>query len=323
MPTAGRNVAHNGPEIDRLIGEASAQQHGLITLTQLRALGATRRMVRVRVDRGSLHAVHRGVFSVGHPPITNEARLLAAVLACGPGALLSHRSAASLYRIRNTASPGVDVTAPTRRGLTIGAIALHRATTIQPEDRDTVKGIPVTSLPRTVIDLATCVSGSSLEYAIHRAESQRKLTPADLEAALARHPGVAGTSAVRRILDAPWHDLAARTRSRWERRLLDICRAHGLPPPEVNKWIPLDIPAGGLEVDFSWPEDLLIVEVDEQASHHTIRARMNDARRDAALGAAGWQVIRIAEEEFADPARIANRLLAILYPRPSPWRRRS
>src|SRR3954451_9168545 len=175
MPGAGRFEVVKQRELDRLIAAAADTQHGLITLAQLRSLGATPMMVRVRVNRGTLHPVHRGVYSVGHRPITPEARWLAAVLACGPGALLSHRSAAALHGIRNTAAAKIDVTAPTRRGLTLDAITLHRATTVQPEDRDIVRGVPVTSLPRTIIDLAACVSPSALEYAIHRAESQRKL----------------------------------------------------------------------------------------------------------------------------------------------------
>ena len=324
MPDAGRNEALKGREIDQCIAAVAETQHGLITRAQLGALGATPKIIRVRLNRGTLHLVYPAVYAVGHRPNTEEGRWLAAVLACGPGALLSHRSGAALWRVRNTASARIDVTTHTRRGFSLDAITVHRATTLRPEDRDTVRGIPVTSLSRTIIDLATCVSQSSLEYAIHRAEAQRKLTPADLRYALERHTRVKGTTAVRKIIGAAGHDLDAKTRSRWEVRFLEICRAHDIPDPKVNRWVPLDIPAGGLEVDFCWPAERVVVEVDEHASHRTIRARRRDPERDAALNAADWQVIRVGEERFTDPAVVARAVLdALGYPRPSPWRRRS
>jgi large subunit ribosomal protein L11 len=260
-------------------------------------------MVESRVRRGFLIRLYRGVFAVGHAPITDEARWLAAVLACGPDAVLSHRQAGALWRVRSTLSPRIDVTARTRRGFTVDAITVHRATTLTPEDRDAYRGVPVTSLPRTIIDLATRISPSSLEYAIHRAEAQRKLTPADLHEALARNPGVPGTVAVRRIIGAPGHDLDAKTRSRWEVCFLKICRTHDIPDPKVDRWVPLDIPAGGLEVDFCWPAERLVVEVDERASHHTIRAQRRDPERDTALSAAGWQVIRGGRGAVCRPGR--------------------
>jgi predicted transcriptional regulator of viral defense system len=300
----------------------AAAQHGLITIAQLRDLGATRKMIRIRLRRGSLHEVYPSVYAVGHRPITQDARWLGAVLACGEGALLSHRSAAALWRIRNTAAPRIDVTAPTRRGYTRRAISLHRATTLQLEDRDEIRAIPVTSLPRTIVDLPTCISRSAVEYAIHNAERQRKLKPADLHEILERLSGVNGTAVVRRIVGRPGHDLDAQTRSRWELRFLEICRATDIPMPRVNEWIPLDVPAGGLEVDFSWPDLRLVVEVDEEAGHTTIRARKNDPRRDAALRAGGWRVLRVAESDFGDVRAIAARVRSSILARRR-WQRRS
>ena len=203
MAGAGRFTPQNGGKLDRIVGDVAAAQHGLTTLAQLRGIGVTPRMVESRVRRGFLIRLYRGVFAVGHAPITDEARWLAAVLACGPDAVLSHGQAGALWRVRSTLSPRIDVTARTRRGFTVDAITVHRATTLTPEDRDAYRGVPVTSLPRTIIDLATSIPPSSLEYAIHRAEAQRKLTPADLHEALARNPGVPGTVAVRRIIGAP------------------------------------------------------------------------------------------------------------------------
>ena len=298
------------------VSELAESQHGLVTLAQLIEQGTTPRMVEVRRRTGFLHPVHRGVYAVGHRPITDEARWHAAVLACGDGALLSHRSAAAMWRVRESSTPFVDVTAPTRRGYGKPGITVHRATTLAPIDHDVCHGVPVTSVARTMIDLATVVSESSLEYAIHRAEARRMLTPADLHEILARLPRKKGTAPVRAIVGAPHHDLDARTRGPWERRFLAVCRAHEIPEPRVNEWIALDIPAGGLEVDFSWPLRALVVEVDEEASHRTLRARRNDPERDRALRAAGWRVVRIAQDEFSRTALIAQKVRGALADEP-------
>lgn len=153
------------------------------------------------------------------------------------------------------------------------------------------QGIPVTSLARTYIDLAT-VSGRARSYAIHRGELRGLVMPEQIRRALACHRVKPGTAAVAAIVGAPDHDRAARTRGPEERRLLAICRGAGLPRPLVNQWIALPIASGGLEVDFCLPAARLIVEVHERSSHRTSRAFRNDRARDRALLAAGWRVLR-------------------------------
>ncbi len=226
--------------------------------------------------------------------------------------MLSHRSAAALWGIRPATAAAVDVTALRRRGYTSKLITVHRSTTLEEIDIDTVAGIPVTGPARTIVDLAALVSPGSLEYAIHRAEAQRKVTSRELEEILLRMFGKRGTAAVRALVAAPHHELDARTRSPWERRFLAICRAYGIPEPRVNRWIALENAAGGAEVDFSWPDRRLVVEVDENASHRTIRARRNDCERDLALRRAGWRVLRVGEDEFPRPATIAASVHAAL-----------
>jgi hypothetical protein len=321
MRDIGRVSYRSGSELDRsthavdlAVSGLASEQQGLVTLEQAVERGMTSRMVHVRVRSGFLHPIFRGVFAVGHRPTSDEAWWLAAVLACGDGALLSHRSAAALWEIRGSAAASIDVTAHTRRGYAQRGIAVHRATTIAPIDYDLRRGVPVTSLPRTIVDLATVVSFGALEYAIHRAEAQRKLKPAHLHEILARLPGKKGTAAVRAIIGRPHHDLDALTRSLWERRFLAICRAHKVPEPRVNDWIALEIASGGLEVDFSWPRHRLVVEVDEDASHHTLRAKRNDPERDRALRTAGWRVARVAEKEFAQPSLVAEKVWRALQP---------
>ena len=134
------------------------------------------------------------------------------------------------------------------------------------------------------------------------------ITPAKIERALLRLDGRRGTDAVAAIVRAPHHALEARCRTNHERRFLAICRAYGIPEPKVNEWIVLDTPAGGLEVDFHWPEVRLVVEVDEDASHHTLRAHRNDPERDRAVAAANWRTLRIPELVLAHPAEAAKRV---------------
>ena len=290
------------------------RQHTIVTLAQLLAAGFTRRVVYLRVRTGWLHEVHRGVFAVGCPPTTREAHWMAAVLACGPGALLSHTAAAALHGIRPSAATLIDITSPNQRGRRRDGLRVHRATLIEPDDFDEINNIPVTALPRTIIDLGTAVSHEALEYAIHRAEGRRILDLAALRDRLARMPANhRGAARVRRIVGAPLHDLDARTRGRAERRFLRICWRYDIPEPEVNLWIPLPIAAGGLEVDFCWPDRRLVVEVDEDRTHGTRRARRNDPARDRALVAAGWRPIRFPEDELERrPAEVAADVTAAL-----------
>lgn len=269
-------------------------------------------MVHSRTRAGTLHRIHRGVYAVGHPPTTREAHWLAAVLACGPGSLLAYASAGALWGVRASAAALIDVVSPTRAGRTRDGIRVHRGAKLTDADRALRNGIPVTALPRTIIDLATVLNHDALEYAIHRAESKRLVTVGELHQALHRLRGHPGTGPVRGIVGDPWHALEARTRGRKERRFLAICREHGVEPPRVNEWIALPIASGGFEVDFHWPERGLVVEVDERASHDTVRAFRNDRARDRLLGDAGWRVIRFAEEELSDAAAVADAVLRAL-----------
>ncbi len=315
--------------VDREIARVAATQHGLVTAPQLRALGLTRRMVAVRLSRGSLSPIYRGVYCVGHEHSTRKARWLAAVLACGEGGVLSHRAAAAFWDIRQSSATRLDVIAPGRRGRGHPGIAVHRATGLVDADWETVDAIPVTTVARTLVDLATVVHRSALEYAIHRAESRRMVTPEKLRAVLARLPGRQGTAIVRAILDAPQHELDSKTRGPAERRFLAICHGAALPPPRVNEWIALPIASGGLEVDFHWPHTRLVVEIDERRTHQTTRALLNDPTRDRALIAAGWGVLRFAEAGLDRPEVVAATVRARLddgppapWVRPPPSRRR-
>ena len=285
------------------IGAVAARQHGVISLAQLLELGLTRRAVEVRLGLGRLVQLHRSVYAVGHVAMTPRARELAAVLACGPHALLSHRSAASSWQLLRSTGGRIEVTAPRGRKLHPG-ITVHRSRLIHPDDRAEVEGIPTTSVARTLVDLADVLSEARLTHAVNDAEVQRLFDLAALDATLERLRGRRGRHRLRRVLAAYSQDPAF-TRSRAERRFLDLCLEHGLPRPSTCIYI------AGHEVDAYWPDARLAVEFDGEAFHRTRRAFHEDRRRDRRLAALGIQVNRVTWPDLSDGAGLAAQLEAI------------
>jgi Protein of unknown function (DUF559) len=243
------------------------------------------------------------VYAVGHVAVTARGRQLAAVLACGPGALLSHRSAAELWGV-GPSSPRPEVTAPRYRRQRAG-IAVHRSRSIGPADVAVEDAIPVTSVARTLVDLAEVLSERRLADAVHEAEVRRLFDGATVEAILERLPGRPGHARLRRVLGA-YGAGPAPTRSEAERRFLDLCARAGLPAPQAN------VPIGGLEVDFLWRAIGVAVEVDGVAAHHTRRAFHADRRRDRLLAARGIQVVRVTWSDLVDEAALGRELAAVL-----------
>jgi very-short-patch-repair endonuclease/predicted transcriptional regulator of viral defense system len=293
------------PRREREIATIAARQHGVISTHQLLSLGLTRSAVNQRAAAGRLHRVHPGVFAVGHPIVSREGAYMAAVLACGPGALLSHRSAAALWDLRRSERPRVDVTAPGRRRRAIRRIEAHRSRTLGPRDATCVKNIPCTSVARTLVDLAEVVDGRALERACEQAEILNLFNADALEDALVRARGRHGAPRLRAVLGAAV-PAETPTRSELEERFLAVCRAARLPRPEVNAWIPL-ASGEGVEADFLWREQALIVETDGHATHGTRRAFERDRRRDQRLALAGYRVIRFTWRQVASgPGEVAQ-----------------
>jgi very-short-patch-repair endonuclease len=266
---------------DELIGDLAGRQHGVVSLAQLRALGLTRHRVEARIAARRLRRLHRGVYAVGHDALTWSAHLIAAVFACGAGALASHRAAGAVHgllraeRIEVTARPGCKP----KVGITI-----HHSRRIQGEDRAVIDAIPVTSVARTLVDLADVLSEERLAKAIHRAETLRVFDLDALERAVV--PGRRGRHRLLRVL-AEYHPEPHLLRSEAERRLKELCSSHSLPQPQFN------VNLHGYEVDAYWPEAALILEFDGAATHRTTRAFHEDRRRDRALAAQGVQSIRV------------------------------
>jgi hypothetical protein len=303
-PRLNTQGGNQGPHSwDVAIGAVAGRQHGVVSLAQLLELGLTRRAVEVRLRRGRLLQLHRRVYAVGHMALTSRSRELAAVLACGPDALLSHRSAADSWLLLRSTSTRIEVTG--RRGRKPHAgMTLHRSRLVHADDRAIVDRIPTTSVARTLVHLADVLSEDRLADAVNEAEVLRLFDLAALEATLSRLPGRRGRHRLRRVVAAHGPDPAF-TRSRAERRFLDLCKQHGLPTPSTCLFL------AGHEIDAYWDDARVAIELDGEAFHRTSRAFHEDRRRDRHLAARGIQVNRVTWPDLQDGTRLAAELRAI------------
>jgi very-short-patch-repair endonuclease len=276
--------------------DLAESQMGLVAAWQLAELGWTRSAVRWAVQQRRLQTFCPGVFAVGSRPASREARWLGAVLAIGPDAVLSHHPAGVLWGVTPAAGrPHVTTTRGTKHR---PGVVVHESR-VSGADRTVRDGVPVTALPRTLLDLAEVLDPERLVQAI---EGVRHLDVRAMRRCLARHPGRHGARPLRRVLDA--YD--PETRSILERAFLRLCRDHGVPRPLVNRVLV------GAERDFAWPDVRLVVEVDGAAFHAPRAKRNDDSRRDVDLGIAGWRVHRLTTERvMLDPAGTAAAVLAL------------
>lgn len=277
---------------------------------QLEALGFGGSAVRKRTEAGRLHRVHAGVYAVGHSLLTREGMFMAAVLACGEGAVLSHRSAADLWKLREDRRTRVDVTAPGRRGRSPKGIDAHRHGSLAGIDWTWVDGVPCTTVARTLLDLAAVLPLWELRKAVAEAEVRRLLDKAALRKLIKRSRGRRGVARLRMVLDE-LDPQTKRTRSEMERMFLGMCARGGLPRPEVNVW--LDVGGRRLQPDFLWRDVHLIIEADGRRFHDTDSAFLNDRRREQRLQVAGWRVSRCTWWEIErEPRRLAETIRALL-----------
>jgi len=275
-----------------------------------------RKTAHKRVELGVLHQVHTGVYSVGHSPLSRDSRFMAAVLACGPSAVLSHRSAAVLLRLREDSRARIDVTAPNRRGRIPRGIEAHRDGSLTPADRTSLHGIPCTNVPRTLLDLAAVIPAWELRKAISEAEVLRILDHEAVRSLIKRSRGRRGVARLRMLMD-DIHPATKRTRSEMERRFLRMCVRAELPPPEVN--VTIDVDGAPLMPDFLWREGGLIVEADSRRFHDTDSAFQRDRRREQHLQLAGWRVSRCTWEQIdREPRNLAETIRGLLAQPTSP-----
>lgn len=254
------------------------------------------------IRRAELRPLFRGAYLVG-PVLTTLARETAAVLVCGPSAVLSHRFATWLYGLlsRPAADAPIDVTVLSSHPRRHPGIRVRRTRSLMPHEIRRRSNIPVTAPPRTLIDLASCTGPSELEMAVAEAFARGLTNRAQLLRALERAGRRRGSTALRRLLDAPHGP--ARTRSKPERKLLALIRAHGLPEPETN------VRVGRWEVDFLWRDARLVVEVDAYSTHSSPRAFERDRRKTAELEEMGLSVHRVTPTQLdIDPTATLARV---------------
>ena len=288
--------------VDQRIAALATRQHGVVATRQLAALGLPQRAVSHRAAAGRLHRVHRGVYAVGHPVLTVNGRRMAAVLAGGPGAVLSHASAAALWGIRPTSATRIDVTVRSAGGRAKRpGLRIHRTPTLRADEITEEQAIRVTTPARTLLDLAATLPRRALERALDEAEIHELYDLASLDAMARTHAGERGARHLRRALDEDGDPTL--TDSELEELMLALCEEHGLERPEPQAWV------AGLRVDFLFAASRLVVETDGYRYHRTRRAFERDRERDAILARAGYRTLRFTHRQLTrEPAMVAATL---------------
>lgn len=255
--------------------------------------------------------MHAGVYAVGHTVLSQHGRWMGAVLFCGSGAVLSHWSAAALWGLRSVRGTAADVIVPTKSKSVAG---VRRHCSVLPGDEVTEhEGIPVTTVPRTIFDMAASSPPEAVESMLREAEFRRLYDRLSLHDLLERYPRRRGSRAVRAAL-ARVAERPGRIRSRFEERFLPFLDRHRLPRPQFNTW--LEIAGERCQVDCLWPEVRQIVELDGWEGHGTRSAFRDDRARDRRLRVAGYGVTRIAWGQLDDePEAVAADLRALIYKR--------
>jgi very-short-patch-repair endonuclease len=304
-PPCGRRGRSGGARREQALAQLATRQHGVVGRRQLLALGFREEAIKLRLAAGRLSTLHQEVYAVGHRRVGQRGRWWAGVLAYGDGALLSHRSAAEIWGFGRQRR-AVEVTAPSgRQGLDRRTgIWIHRCR-LDPEDRAVRDGIPVTTVARTLFDLAEVDDESRLRHAWEEADRLHLLQLRVVEEVSERGYGRRALKPIRRLLTearAP-----SRTRSPLEERFQDFIAAHRLPPPATNVTV-LDH-----EVDALWPQARLVVELDSWEYHRHRAAFERDRARDPKLLLAGYRTIRITHRRLDNEASaLAAQIRALL-----------
>jgi very-short-patch-repair endonuclease len=285
------------------VAARAAEAWGVLSSAELRACGLNDTAVLIRVRNGRLHRLHRGIYAVGHVSLSLEGQFLAAVKACGPGAVLSHYSAAALFVDWDDRFPEVTVVGTSTR--THRGVRVHRTSQLERRDTFLRQGIPVTSPAWTLMDIASRLDYRRLRRAARQAQSLGRVSIPQLVEILGRSGGRRGSSKLARVVATG----PAPTRSELEDAVLDLILRGGLAHPRVNEALRLS----GRRVvpDFRWPEQHLVVEADGAAWHDNQLAREDDAERQALLEAHGERVLRVTwDQAIARPGQTLSRIRA-------------
>jgi very-short-patch-repair endonuclease len=279
------------------------RQHNLVTYGQLIGLGLHRRSIQHRLRIGRLHRIRHRVYAVGSRRIGLLGEWMAAVLACGPDAVLSHQSAAALWGIKPALRGVIHISVPPGRRPRTPGIIVHRRARLEALDIAEHAGIPVTSIVLTLIDMATTNGRPELEAAISEADKRDLIDPEELRAGLPRYTGRQGVARLAETLD---HRTFTLTDSQLERRFIPIATRAGLPRPLTQEWV------NGYRVDFYWPDLKLVVETDGLRYHRTPTQQARDRRRDQAHAASGLTQLRFTHAQVRfEPNYVEETLRAV------------
>lgn len=283
--------AERATNATQAVGAIAGRQHGVIAHGQLRAAGLSRSAVERWAAQGRLVRLYSGVFAVGHAALTSHGRRMACVLAAGPGACLTDRSAAGLHGLLVDRRAVVDVATPRGGARNRASFVAHRRN-LRSGEVTTVDGIPVTTVERTLLDVAATGRPSDLTKALERAEELRVLDLRKLRDQIKRSRGQRGVARLRVAVDALEPSDPRLIRSWLEQGVLRLIRQHGLPEPQVNLWL------FEWEVDLHWPDLRVAIELDGWQSHRTKAARDRDLDRDLGLELRGYETHRISWDQY-------------------------
>lgn len=303
MRPSGRTHGSDGQ-----IAAVAETQHGVVAHAQLMGIGLSPEAIKRRVAAGRLHRLHRGVYAVGHKVLSIRGHWMAAVLFCGPNAVLSHWSAAALWGFRGHGSGLIHITSPSK-AKSRGTIRRHRAL-LRPDEVTKHDGIPVTTVPRTNLDLAAASDAHVVESCLRQCEYLRLYDSLSLWDLLERYPGHRGNRAARTALGR-LGEMPGETEEGLEERFLAFLDEYELPRPELNAW--LEARGHRYKVDCLWRPQRLIAELDSWQAHGTRSAFRTDKSRDRRLLLAGYVTTRIADSHLThEPDALADDLRRLL-----------
>jgi hypothetical protein len=290
-----------------LVPGLALRQHGVVTRAQLRALGLTDAQIDGAMARGLLVGVHRGVFAVGHARLSADGRTSAAILACGSGAAAAYRTGAALWALRPSSTPRTEVVIPRRSSVAHAGVVVHQHPTLGPAEVTVHDGIPVTTVARTLLDLAAVVDHQQLRRAVKQAVVLGLFDLVEVQRVLARHPRHRGAKALTELLRR-WTDPPV-TRSELEVAFVRLCGRYGLPAPVMNGTLL------GLELDAQFPDHGVVVELDGARFHEDPLHREDDYAKRASVEAAGLRFVaftyrQVTDDDGAFAASILRRMLA-------------
>jgi hypothetical protein len=288
--------------VEEVISRIASSQHGVVARKQLLDAGVSDREIMRRLEKKALLRDYPGVYRVGHRAPSVHARYMAAVLACGDGALLSGRAAGHLLGLLKGSAPPPEVTTPSERR--VKGIKTRRSRRGEPTNGTTWHGIPTTTVPQTLVDLASLLSLPDLARACHEAGIKHGTTPNQVDAVLTKHPNAPGATNIKKVL----HGDEPVTLSALERRFLERLREATLPLPLTNRL------AGGRRVDCRWPDHRLTVELDGYRYHRSRHAWELDRRREREAHARGDQFRRYTYGDvYESPGGMLRDLRGLLH----------